>query len=61
MPQPDPLIAKADASAGTHVDSATAEPSSIGFPIVGIGDSAGGLDAFAELLSEVPVRTPLPW
>ena len=58
-PQPDRLIAKADASAGTHVDSATAEPSSIGFPIVGIGASAGGLDAFAELLSEVPVNTPL--
>ena len=55
----DTPIAKTGAPAGAHVDSATAEPSSIGFPIVGIGASAGGLDAFAELLSAVPVNTPL--
>ena len=58
-PRSDTPIAKAGAPAGTHVDAATASRSSIDFPIVGIGASAGGLDAFAELLSAVPVNTPL--
>jgi two-component system, chemotaxis family, CheB/CheR fusion protein len=57
-PQSD---APAKAPAGAHVDAATATagPLDPSFPIVGIGASAGGLDAFAELLSEVPVNAPL--
>ena len=58
-PRSDTPIAEAGAPAGAHVASVTAVPPSLDFPIVGIGASAGGLDAFAELLSGVPVNTPL--
>ena len=51
-------IAKVGALLETDV-ATTAMPPSIDFPIVGVGASAGGLDAFAELLSGVPVNTPL--
>lgn len=42
------------APAGTGDDRATGAPS---FPIVGIGASAGGLEAFKELLENLPVNT----
>src|SRR5258708_13021364 len=45
------------------IDSRTASPRALrshapaAFPIVGIGASAGGLEAFSELLRQLPART----
>src|SRR5882672_10251225 len=45
------------------IDSGTAGPRAVRnsepthFPIVGIGASAGGLEAFSELLRKLPVKT----
>src|SRR5512141_3254334 len=39
-------------AAGSHTESASAS-----FPVVGLGASAGGLDACRKLLSEMPAKT----
>src|SRR5262249_606015 len=36
--------------------SAETAPDSHGFPVVGVGASAGGLEAFSEMLAELPSR-----
>ena len=37
--------------------STTVAPGSDGFPIVGVGASAGGLEAFTQLLKQLPADT----
>src|SRR3989440_12533941 len=53
-------INKATGKPGMAVPSragaAATPPSKHAFPIVGIGASAGGLEAFSELLSNLPVE-----
>lgn len=49
--------AKKRASGGSKASSATATESGRAFPIVGIGASAGGLEALVELLENMPVDT----
>ncbi|PYN96018.1 MAG: histidine kinase [Candidatus Rokuibacteriota bacterium] len=47
------------AASSVGINVAAPEPSRDAFPIVGIGASAGGLEAFSELLSHLPVEAPL--
>jgi chemotaxis response regulator CheB len=47
------------AAGGSGAGVAATRPSRDPFPIVGVGASAGGLEAFSELLSYLPVETPM--
>src|SRR6188768_3207915 len=52
-PDPDPVIPGVNPAAADHATPATGLP----FPIVAVGASAGGLEAFNELLGALPVDT----
>src|SRR5205809_7984540 len=51
----DKATREAGVVAGSGAGVAAIQPSRDAFPIVGIGASAGGLEAFSELLSHLPV------
>jgi two-component system, chemotaxis family, CheB/CheR fusion protein len=48
---------KSDAADGRQSERTAAHPASKLFPIVGIGASAGGLEAFTQLLGHLPQKT----
>ena len=50
-PRPSPAAAEAP------VEKAGAEPAGAPFPIVGVGASAGGLEAFTQMLGALPADT----
>ncbi len=51
------VVPKPDSPLAVTVSAAQENPQGSSFPIVGIGASAGGLEAFTELLSQLPADT----
>src|SRR5207244_2775685 len=48
---------QAEATSRSIQSSTSTSPVAVGFPIVGVGASAGGLEAFTHLLQNLPTHT----